>query len=281
MKSLMETEQEPDKRWFYVQVKGLMYICSSCYPQLNLSQVIKLLVKFAKVIPIAGIASMTQVDFVFSSWVEAATACHFINNLRNDEVCCLQPRVKASLVKKPDEWFTNREFYIINDQRKVLEKIIKTKNDFNEMDATSTMVTPVKDSKPWLGIYAPNSVIYPQCYLVVSPKFIPSVIAIIKMNLIEMGYTVYIEFEEKIRFDVEDLVKGNIAKFRIGNLQFKLLHENDEHDINIGVEVEERINYMDKVPLCVALMVCKRISSGKHIKNEKSSAVNGYIPPYV
>uniref|UniRef100_T1KGH1 NYN domain-containing protein n=1 Tax=Tetranychus urticae TaxID=32264 RepID=T1KGH1_TETUR len=286
MTSLMETEQEPDKRWFYVQVKGLMYICSSCYPQLNLSQVIKLLVKFAKVIPIAGIASMTQVDFVFSSWVEAVTACHFINNLRNDDFCCQQPRVKASLVKKPDEWFTNREFYIINDQRKVLEKIIKTKNDFNEMDATSTMVTPVKDSKPWLGIYAPNSVIYPQCYLVISPKtgskFTPSMISIIKMNLIEMGYKVIIEFEDKIWVEVEDLVKGNIAKVRIGNLEFKLLHENDKHDITIGVEVEERISYMDQVPLCVALMVSKRISGGKQIKNEKTSIVNGYyIHPYV
>uniref|UniRef100_T1KGH5 NYN domain-containing protein n=1 Tax=Tetranychus urticae TaxID=32264 RepID=T1KGH5_TETUR len=202
---------------------------------------------FAKVIPIAGIASMTQVDFVFNSWVEAATACHFINNLRYDEVCCLQPRMKASLVEKSDAWFTTREFYIINDQRKVLEKIIQTKNGFNETDATSTMVNPVQDSKPWLKI----------------------------------GYTVYIEFEDKIWVEVEDLVKGHIPKVRMGNLQFKLLHENDEHDLTIGGVVEERINYMDQIPLCVALMVCKRISSGEQIKSEKPSATNGYIHPYV
>ncbi|XP_015786639.1 uncharacterized protein LOC107363882 [Tetranychus urticae] len=115
---IMDSCLEPDKRLSYVQVEG-GFMRWPGWSQLNLSQIIKLLIKFAKVIPIAGIASMRQVDFIFNSWVEANTACHFINNLRYDEVCYWQSLPRAGEMEKPaNEWFTTSEYYIINDQRK-------------------------------------------------------------------------------------------------------------------------------------------------------------------
>uniref|UniRef100_T1KGI5 NYN domain-containing protein n=1 Tax=Tetranychus urticae TaxID=32264 RepID=T1KGI5_TETUR len=284
---IMDSCLEPDKRLSYVQVEG-GFMRWPGWSQLNLSQIIKLLIKFAKVIPIAGIASMRQVDFIFNSWVEANTACHFINNLRYDEVCYWQSLPRAGEMEKPaNEWFTTSEYYIINDQRKVLEKIIQNKNEFNEINETSTMVSPAQDDKSLFNIYASDRVIMKnlQYLLVISPetgsKFTPSMISIIKMNLVQMDCPTCIEFEDKIWVGVDNLKKGNKLKVRIGKLKFKLVHEKDKHDITIGVEVEERMSSMDGVPLSVALMISERISREKQVNDEKPSAVNGYIHSYV
>uniref|UniRef100_T1KGK3 Uncharacterized protein n=1 Tax=Tetranychus urticae TaxID=32264 RepID=T1KGK3_TETUR len=204
---------------------------------LSLSQIVKIFVNFSKVIPLAATASYERVRLSYYSFYEAEFARHCINKLKTaevpyfDEFRGVPSAVENSLCTQISE------YYIINDKRKVLEKILQNKSLVDKLDSNSSTAQSTSD------IDALYSEVAQELFLFVITtnsgfKFTSRMISIIKMHLVDWERSACSESEGEIWVSVDDLEKGNRAKAEIEKIKFKLLHENDEDDFDVGVVVK-------------------------------------------
>uniref|UniRef100_T1KGI0 Uncharacterized protein n=1 Tax=Tetranychus urticae TaxID=32264 RepID=T1KGI0_TETUR len=241
-------EQESNDSVFQVTIRGKF-----CYDYWSskkvLDKVVKILVYFSKVIPLAVTASDDQVNLMYKTWYEANVARHFINNLREDEVPYLARFHRPLLNVIESFTCSDIYYYIINDQRKVLEKIVQNNSLVDQSDANSSTVQSTSDINV-LDEEMKRKLLY--LFVITSDsdfKFTSGMISIIKMNLArmerlfyfglqdKMKYPVCIEFEDEIWVGFDDLEEGNKAKARIEEIKFKILHEH-EGDFEVGVVME-------------------------------------------
>uniref|UniRef100_T1KGK8 NYN domain-containing protein n=1 Tax=Tetranychus urticae TaxID=32264 RepID=T1KGK8_TETUR len=210
----------------------------------RLSQIVKIFVNFSKVIPLAATASFEKVNLIFNTWHEAHAARHFIKNLKTDEVPYFREFRGAGIVQQqPLDCSTISEYYFINDQRKVLEKIVQNKNQVAKLNSNLSTVQSTED----ISVKAEALKKRLNYLFVITPyncgfKFTFEIISIIIMNLVQMDCPSWIESKGKIWVGVDDLEKGNRAKARIEMIKFKLLHENDEYDFNFEIVMQLRKN---------------------------------------
>uniref|UniRef100_T1KGG5 NYN domain-containing protein n=1 Tax=Tetranychus urticae TaxID=32264 RepID=T1KGG5_TETUR len=274
--SLVKTEQVWDNPLFYVTVSGLGP--NAPYPPLDLTKIIKILVTFGKVIPMAAMASVVQVPmqwsftasitevcFIFSSWVEVKTMAHYLSNVKIGYIDSPynEPRVQSSgLLTK--EKLNTLDYYIINDQRKVLEKIVQNKSLVNKLNSNSSILQPTSDIDVLDG-----EVVKKLQYLFVITtnsefKFTSGMISIIKLHLVSMDCPVYIEFEDKIWVAFDDSEKGIKAKTEIEQIKFKMLHEKDNDDFYVWITM----NLITSAPLKVTQMLAKKLFDSTQDKGD-------------
>uniref|UniRef100_T1KGK5 Uncharacterized protein n=1 Tax=Tetranychus urticae TaxID=32264 RepID=T1KGK5_TETUR len=236
------------------------------------SQIVKIFVKLSKVIPLAATASYEEVKLIYNSWHEAHAARHFIKKLTTDEVPYFREFRGSSIVQQQQLAYSNiLEYYFINDKRKVLEKIVQNKNQVNKLDLNSSTVQSTSEIDLLDGKVAQKL----QYLFTISTnsgfKFTSEMISIITMHLVQMGCPVCIEFQDKIWVGVDDLDKGNKVKTRFRYLNFKILHENDEDDFDVGIVMQLATNIPTKV---FEMLADKLISPTKTLaKNTYANAV--------
>uniref|UniRef100_T1KGG9 Uncharacterized protein n=1 Tax=Tetranychus urticae TaxID=32264 RepID=T1KGG9_TETUR len=259
-------EQECDETVFHFTVSGQFYSRWTSH-KLALEQIVKIFVNFSKVIPLAATASVIELNSIYNSWHEALAAQHFLKKLTTAEVPYLQEFREIGSIRKPQLACSKySEYYIINDKRKVLEKIVQNKS---LLDSISFTVQSTTD----LGVLIfDDEMIKKLQYLFVITtnsefKFTSGMISIIKLNLIQMDCPVCIEFEDKVWVGVEYLKKGNKVKTRIDQIKFKLLHEKDDDDFEVGVVMES----IQESPPEVAEMLASKLM------NTKKSVTNIYL----
>uniref|UniRef100_T1KGG7 NYN domain-containing protein n=1 Tax=Tetranychus urticae TaxID=32264 RepID=T1KGG7_TETUR len=177
-------------------------------------------------------------NLIYNSWHEALAAQHFLKKLTTAEVPYLQEFKEIGSIRKPQLACSKySEYYIINDKRKVLEQIVQNKS---LLDSISFTVQSTTD----LGVLIlDDEMIKKLQYLFVITtnsefKFTSGMISIIKLNLVQMDCPACIEFQDKVWVGVEYLKKGNKVKTRIDQIKFKLLHEQDDDDFEVGVTME-------------------------------------------
>uniref|UniRef100_T1KGJ3 Uncharacterized protein n=1 Tax=Tetranychus urticae TaxID=32264 RepID=T1KGJ3_TETUR len=197
--------------------------------------IVKILVKFSKVIPLAATAAHDEVKLIYNSWHEAYAASIFIDKLRHDEVRYFDSFFGASLVEQQQlDCHKISDYYIIDDKRKVLEKIVQNKSLVDQSDLYSSTVQSTTD----IDVSDEEMKMKLQHLFTITTnsgfKFTSGMISIIKMHLVSMDCPICIEFEDKIWVAVDDLEKGNKAKARIEQIKFKIL---DEYDDDFQVEV--------------------------------------------
>uniref|UniRef100_T1KGH8 Uncharacterized protein n=1 Tax=Tetranychus urticae TaxID=32264 RepID=T1KGH8_TETUR len=261
---LRTEEQECNAAVFHITIKCNFRDWPS-WVKLSLEQIVKILVHFSKVIPLAATASYDEATLIFNTWYEAFAAHHFIKNLTLAAFPYFRTYNGASEVQKQQlpcaEIF---EYYIINDKRKVLDKIIQNKSlvDRLHLNSSTNKSTPnidlldgeITKKIQYLFVITTNS----------ESQFTSGMVSIIKMNLVEMDCPVCIEFDDKIWVGVEYLKKGNKAKTRIDQIKFKMLHENDEDDFNVSVVMDSTQESPPKVTEMLA----------NKLLNPKKSSIN-------
>uniref|UniRef100_T1KGJ5 Uncharacterized protein n=1 Tax=Tetranychus urticae TaxID=32264 RepID=T1KGJ5_TETUR len=210
-------------------------------------QLVKVLVKFSKVIPLAVTVSYEEVYLMYNSWHEAYVASIFIENLRNNEVPYLAAFTGAGVVEQHQiDLRKTSEYYIINDKRKVLDKIVQNKSLVDQSDSDSSTVQSTTD----IDVLDEEMKMKLKYSFVITTesdfKFTSGMITIIKMNLVQMGCPVCVDFEDKVWVTVDDLEKGNKAKAKIEKIKFKMLHEYED-DFEVGVVMESLQTILTKV----------------------------------
>uniref|UniRef100_T1KGI1 NYN domain-containing protein n=1 Tax=Tetranychus urticae TaxID=32264 RepID=T1KGI1_TETUR len=238
-------EQECDEAVFFITIEG-DFSNSQSWVELRADQIIKIFVKFSKVIPLAA-AMKEKVFLMFHSWYEAQVARHFLNNLTLSEVPYFKELSKVSEVNKQQLTSLNfMRFYIINDQRNVLEKIMQNRSLVHKLDFNSSIVQSTSEIDPADGQVA-NRLKYVFTITSSEFKFTRGMISIIKMRLVFMKCPAYIEFEDKIWFGVDDLKKGNKIENEFRFLTFQILHEDDDYDQLLYVAVQSVSSFPPKV----------------------------------
>uniref|UniRef100_T1KGL3 Uncharacterized protein n=1 Tax=Tetranychus urticae TaxID=32264 RepID=T1KGL3_TETUR len=217
---------------------------------------VKIFVKFSKVIPLAATASYFAVNLIYNSWYEAHASRHFLDKLTLAEVPYFKELHKASEVKRQQvTCYDFLEYYIINDQRKVLEKIVQNKNPVEKLDSNSSTVQSPAD----IDVLDREMIKKLQYLFTISTnsgfKFTSEMISIIKMNLVQMECPACIEFQDKIWVGVDDLEKGNKVKARFRYLNFKMLHEKDENDFDVGIVMQ----LVPSIPTKIAKMLANKL----------------------
>uniref|UniRef100_T1KGI9 Uncharacterized protein n=1 Tax=Tetranychus urticae TaxID=32264 RepID=T1KGI9_TETUR len=225
---------------------------------LSLEQVVKIFVKLSKVIPLAVAATYNMVNLMYNSWHEAHAAQHFINSFPPDEIPYFRKFEGTSHVQQSSySQISNSLYYIINDKRKVLEKIVQNKSLVDKLDSNLSTVQSTTDvldegmikKLQYIFVITVNS----------DFKFTSGMISMIKVNLIQMDCLACIEFEDKIWVAFDDLKKGNKAKANINKIKFILLHEKDEDDFEVGVVMES----IQKSPPIVTKMLANKLMDPK------------------
>uniref|UniRef100_T1KGH2 NYN domain-containing protein n=1 Tax=Tetranychus urticae TaxID=32264 RepID=T1KGH2_TETUR len=251
-------EQECNESVFYFVVCGKFDSLNS-FPGLAVEQTVKMVVKFSKVIPLAVTVFMPEyVNLMYNSWHEAHVAQHFIKKLTAAEVPYFREfRVTSIVQQQPFVYFNYSEYYIINDKRKVLEKIVQSKNQAEKLDSNSSSFQSIVKQLQYLYIIKTNS----------DFDFTSGMISITKLNLIQMDCPVCIEFDDKIWVAVDELEKGKKAKARIDQIKFKMLHEYED-DFQVEVVMES----IQTSPTKVASMLADKFMNPK--KNTRNICLN-------
>uniref|UniRef100_T1KGJ2 Uncharacterized protein n=1 Tax=Tetranychus urticae TaxID=32264 RepID=T1KGJ2_TETUR len=233
---------------------------------LPLEIIIKIFVKFSKVIPLAATASYDKVHFMYNSWHEAHAASHFIDNLRHAEVPYFKEFDGTGPVEEQQlDCLIISEYYIINDKRKVLDKIVQNKSMVDKLDSNSSTVHSTTDIEVKLDEEMKMKLQYLFVIKTHSGfKFTSEMITIVKMNLIQMDCPVYIEFVDKIWVAFDDLEKGKKAKARIDHIKFKMLHEYED-DFYVGVLMESIQKSPSNVTKMLANKLMNPVTSAKNI----------------
>uniref|UniRef100_T1KGK6 Uncharacterized protein n=1 Tax=Tetranychus urticae TaxID=32264 RepID=T1KGK6_TETUR len=195
-------------------------------------------------------------------------ARHVINKLTLAEVPYFKELHKASEVKRQQvTCYDFLEYYIINDQRKVLDKILQNKNPVEKLDSNSSTVQSTSD----IDVLDKEMIKKLQYSFTISTgsgfKFTSEMISIIKMNLVQMECPVCIEFQDKVWVVVNSLKKGNKikARFWLGSLKFKMLHEKDEDDFDVVIVMK----LFPSVPTKISKMLANKL-----IKTTEAPAAN-------
>uniref|UniRef100_T1KGJ7 NYN domain-containing protein n=1 Tax=Tetranychus urticae TaxID=32264 RepID=T1KGJ7_TETUR len=258
-------EQECNGSIFHFSVQGTFYD-RWWLNNLTLEQIVKILVNFSKVIPLAATASYESVDLIYNSWHEAHAARHFMNKLTAAEVSYFSEFRGTSSVQLsvPSNY---SEYYIINDKRKVLDKIVQNKSMVDQLDSNSSTVQSTTDIEVKLDEEMMKKT---QNFFVITTnsgfKFTSGMLSIIKLNLIQMNCPVCIAFEDKIWVTVDDLEKGKKFKTRIEQIKFKILHEYED-DFEVAVVMKS----IQEVPPKVTKMLANKLM------NPKESVRNVYL----
>uniref|UniRef100_T1KGL0 Uncharacterized protein n=1 Tax=Tetranychus urticae TaxID=32264 RepID=T1KGL0_TETUR len=256
-------EKECSEDTYHIEVRGYFFNKNSArFRSLSSrSQIAKIFVNLSKVIPLAITVMHDRAKLLYYSRYEAEFARHCINKLKTAEVPYFEVfhgvpgYVEEGLVLY---W---PEYYIINDQRKVLEKIVQNKNQVEELDSNSSKIQSTSD----IDVLDEKVALKLKYILVITAnsefKFTSEMISIIKIHLL---YYPLIEFANKIWVGFEDLGSVNRAKARIDKLKFKLLHENDEDDFDVGAVAKLVSNFPTKV---VKMLANKLVDSTKKHKH--------------
>uniref|UniRef100_T1KGI8 Uncharacterized protein n=2 Tax=Tetranychus urticae TaxID=32264 RepID=T1KGI8_TETUR len=256
-------EQECNETLFYFCLGGQFYDRGD-FKLLSLEQIVKIFAKLSKVIPLAAKGSHDQITLIYNSWYEAHAAHHFIANLPKTEIPYFRKFDGTSSVSQLTGSCTS-EYYIINDKRKVLEKIVQNKSLVDKLDSNSSKFQSTSD----IDVLDEEMIKKLQYSFVITTdsefKFTSGMISIIKMNLLRMNCPACIEFEDKIWVAVDDLEKGKKAKAEIEKFKFKLLHENDEEDFQVGVVMESIQESPPKVTKMLANKLMKPKTSVKNV----------------
>uniref|UniRef100_T1KGH9 Uncharacterized protein n=1 Tax=Tetranychus urticae TaxID=32264 RepID=T1KGH9_TETUR len=207
-KRFIQTEtQECNETLVHIAVNGNFR--KGCgWHSLSLEQIVKILIYFSKVIPLAATASYDEVNLIFNSRYEAHTASRFINKLTIYEVPYSEEFNGTSEVQQEQQIFASFS--------------IESTSDIDVLDGEAA-----KKLQYLFTITIDSDF-----------KFTSGVISIIKMHLVSMDCPACIEFEDVIWVGVDALEKGNKAKARIEQIKFKLLHEKDNDDFEAGVTMQ-------------------------------------------
>uniref|UniRef100_T1KGG6 NYN domain-containing protein n=1 Tax=Tetranychus urticae TaxID=32264 RepID=T1KGG6_TETUR len=256
----------------HITVNG-NFRCCSPWIQLSLEQIVKIVVKLCKVIPLAATASYDEVKLIFNSWYEALAASHFINHLTSFEVPYFPEFNGASDVQQqPLSFSSNSKYYAINDNRNVLEKIVQN----NILEGRLTWYSSKAESTPDIDVLDEKVAKKLQYLFIISTdsefKFTSGMISVIEMHLVQMGCSVCIEFQDKIWVAFYDLEKGTKAKTDIEQIKFKMLHEKDEDDFVVGVIMQS----VPSSPTEVAKMLAIKLVKPKIILNMQK---HRYVEP--
>uniref|UniRef100_A0A158P523 Uncharacterized protein n=1 Tax=Tetranychus urticae TaxID=32264 RepID=A0A158P523_TETUR len=251
--SLQRMEEKECKEFvFHITVEG-DFLERTHWDSLCAEQIVKILVHFSKVIPLAVTLSVMEVNLLYNSWHEAHTAGGFLRKLTKAEVPYFRDFRRTSFVRRQQLDCRNiSDYYIINDQRKVLEKIIQNKNQVNKLDSNSSTVQSTTD----IDASDEEMIKKLQYSFVITTnsdfKFTSGMISIIKMNLVQMDCPACIEFDDKIWVGVDGLEKGKIAETRMKKIKFKILHEKDEYDFEFRVKIQCISRFPPKVTKMLA-----------------------------
>uniref|UniRef100_T1KGH7 Uncharacterized protein n=1 Tax=Tetranychus urticae TaxID=32264 RepID=T1KGH7_TETUR len=264
--SLLQTEkQECNAAVYYITVNVNFCDLMSC-AKFSAEQVVKILVHLSEVIPLAATARYGpayQVNLIFNSWHEASVARHRINKLKPAEVPYFT--VFDSLDDCKKQFPGIFKYYVINEKGKVDEKM-QSKNKEDKIDLNSSSVQSTSDvdvsdeammkKLEFLFVITTNPDV----------KFTRGMISIIEMHLVWMDCLAYIEFEDKIYVGFADFDRGYNASERIVRIKFKLLHNNDEDDFDVGVVAQSCTRFPPKVANLLA----------NELRNPKKSSSNIY-----
>uniref|UniRef100_T1KGH6 Uncharacterized protein n=1 Tax=Tetranychus urticae TaxID=32264 RepID=T1KGH6_TETUR len=241
--SLLQTEkQECNAAFYYITVYANFRNWLS-WAKLSSEQIVKILVHLSEGIPLAATATDDAVYLVYNSWYEAISARNSINELKPAKVSCFTEFHRVDDFKK--RFLDISEYCVING--KVGHKIIENKNQEDKIVSNSSKV----QSKSYVDVSDEEIVKKLEyCYKITTNsdfKFTLGMTSIIEMHLIQNDCLAFTEFEDKIWVGFADFDKAFKALEQIKDLKFKLLHENDEGDFDVEVEMEPVKQFPSKV----------------------------------
>uniref|UniRef100_T1KGI7 Uncharacterized protein n=1 Tax=Tetranychus urticae TaxID=32264 RepID=T1KGI7_TETUR len=262
----MQRMQEHDGSVFSIIASGKFHT-GHILPGLVYDKIFKIFVKLSKVIPLAGTTSWDKVTLIYNSWHEAHAARHYINKWKTAEVPYFAEFHGASHLEQKQLACSNfSEYCIINDKRKVLEKIVQNKSLVDKLDSNSSTAQSTSE----IGVLDEEMKMKLQYLFAITTnsefELTSGMISIIKMHLVSMNCLACIEFEDKIWVAVEDLEKGKKAKAQIEKIKFKMLNEYED-DFNVGVVMESIQKSQPKVTKMLA----------NKLMNPKKSFRNMYL----
>uniref|UniRef100_T1KGI4 NYN domain-containing protein n=1 Tax=Tetranychus urticae TaxID=32264 RepID=T1KGI4_TETUR len=271
---LRTEEQECNATVFHITI-GANFRNWMSWVQLSLEQIVKMIVYFSKVIPLAATASYDEATLIFNSWYEAHVAHHFINNLTLAEVPYFREIHRAREVQQQQlPCASIFKYYIINDKRKVLDKIIQNRSLVDRLHLNSS----TNKSTPNIDLLDGEITKKLQYLYTITTKsdfkLTSGMISIIKMNLVQMDCPVCIEFQDEIWVAADDLEKGNKAKARIDQIKFKMLHEKDEDDFEVGVTMQ----LAPSSPTEAAKMLANKLMNPTEAPSSKVNSIPSVVP---
>uniref|UniRef100_T1KGH4 Uncharacterized protein n=1 Tax=Tetranychus urticae TaxID=32264 RepID=T1KGH4_TETUR len=255
--SLQRTEkQECNAALYYIAVYANFRDLMS-WVKLSPEQIVKILVHFSQVIPLAVTAEDDAVYLVYNSWYEANSARNSINNLKPAKVPYFTEFDKINNFKQCFSYTS--KYYVINDKGKVDEKIIKNKNQEDKIDSNSSTVQSKSDVDVSDEELMKKLEYFYKITTNPDVKFTRGMISIIGMHLKQNDCLAYIACEDKICSVFADHDNAYKAYKIIDSLKFKLLHANDEDDFDIGVDMQ----YVEVFPPKVVTLLANELRNPK------------------